>query len=313
MSRANSAFGAWIDERDIRSIRRWPAPGKYPDQVDISVIVPCFHIAPSIASALSSIAEQRGLPAGLAIEVVLVVDGLPADAECITDLVDAQQRPLPFAIMLITLRQNLGAGLARCHGWHHCSGELVAMLDDDDIWHPDKLAIQLALHRARPDQIASGHLYAQAPGQLSTPALTAVDCIGQAGPVTFWDLLIRPRFTPTTLMIRRALWPSGPERFRLGEDILLNLMIAHWQPILALPVVLASRSPAAPPVHADVDSLSRQRIAARLAQCRNYQLLARRGLLTPWLVGPFILLSLALSLRRAFLDLWERLRRVLSV
>lgn len=311
-SRAGSSAGDLVDPQAIESIRRWPPQPGPAEHVDISVIIPCFRIAPTIASALCSIAGQRGLPPGTAIEVILVVDGLLEDKECIATLVETAPRPFPFAITCITLRQNLGAGLARCHAWHHCKGELVAMLDDDDIWHPDKLAIQLAVHRARPDRIASAHLYAQAQGAFAANTPAVADCLAQARPVTFRDLLLRPRFTPTTMMIRRALWPSGPEPYRLGEDILLNLMIASRQPILALPAVLAARSPAALPIHDDAHSLSRQRLPARLAQCRNYLLLAKRGVLAPWLVGLLIPFSLALALRRGFLDLADSIRRLAS-
>lgn len=48
-------------------------------------------------------------------------------------------------IKLIRAKENRGAGYARNHLLQNVSGELVAFLDDDDYWYPDKISKQLSL------------------------------------------------------------------------------------------------------------------------------------------------------------------------
>jgi len=272
--------------------------------IDVSVLIPCFHVTQTIRGALNSVADQRGLPDGFSIEVVLVVDGVPSDAEFIRALLEKDASPYRFSVTLIELRRNLGAGLARCQGWKHCRGSLVALLDDDDIWHPDKLAIQYALHQRCPTQIASGHLYnADYPAGFGAEQQTDERTLN---PVSFNRLLLQSRCPTPTLIIRRDLWPHGPERFRQGEDALMKLMIASYMPIIEMSQVLACRSPEAPPLAADVHSLSRNRLRGRLSHMRNYGILVVRGRLSIWVLPPLLAWSLMLWLRRFVLDLTAR-------
>jgi hypothetical protein len=179
----------------------------------------------------------------------------------------------------------------------------VAFLDDDDIWHPDKLKVQIALQDRHPRQIATAHLYdvngPQAFAPLACPAGERV--------VRFAQLLLRSKPATPSLMLRRELWPSGPEPFRLAEDTLMVMTIAAEQPILMLETVLAARSATAPPLLDDPDGLTRRRIAARVAQWRNYLILTRRGKLQPMALPLLLAASLALLARRLILDAFAAL------
>lgn len=298
-------------DASVAAVRRWPGAAGASDTLGISVIIACWRAEQTIATALDCIARQRGLPDDVGIEVILVVDGRAADAQAITALLDARDPPFRFATTMVTLRRNLGAGLARRHGWALCRAPLVAFLDDDDLWHPDKLALQWAVHQQHPGQIASGHLCAVEPtiDVRNCPPIvagSAADSIAGAGlvrRVSFWQLLARPRFGTTNVMIRRDLWPEGEERFRRGQDALRNLMIASRQPIMELPLVLGCRSPAATPYYADKHGLSRRRLRSRLCQWRNFALLVWRRRLAPWWLPPLLLWSIALLMRRYLLDI----------
>ena len=296
--------GAEPDPADVASIMRYRSDYGFAREVAISVLIPCYRVAPFIPDALASIERQRGLPTDVTIEVVLVVDGVSSDARSIRSLLEGCGTPYRFSTVVIELGRNVGAGLARCHGWAHCRGELVAFLDDDDLWHPDKLALQHALHERRPDQIASGHDYGH-PASGNCMA-TKADC--DVVPVTFSRMLRRSELATPTLMIRRRLWPRGPEPFRLGEDELMRLMIAREQPLLRLAAPLAWRSPAAPPAMDDQDGLTRQRLRNRAAQWRNYLLLVRRGRLAAWWLAVLLPWSVLLMVRRSVIDGVAKLR-----
>jgi glycosyltransferase involved in cell wall biosynthesis len=53
---------------------------------------------------------------------------------------------------LRSLRQaNTGPAAARNHGVREARGEFIAFIDADDLWHPEKLARQMARFDARPE------------------------------------------------------------------------------------------------------------------------------------------------------------------
>ena len=100
-----------------------------------SVIVPTFNSASTITRTLSSLAAQYLKPT----EVLIVDDG---STDATLSLVEPWGCRLP--ITTIELPKNTGSpGLVRNLGINSSSGDLVAFLDSDDCWMPQKLAIQV--------------------------------------------------------------------------------------------------------------------------------------------------------------------------
>jgi glycosyltransferase involved in cell wall biosynthesis len=78
------------------------------------------------------------------IEVVVVVDGPdPATREVLGGIDDPRVR-------VVALAESGGAPAARNVGVQHARAPWTALLDDDDEWLPDKLAVQLELARSAP-------------------------------------------------------------------------------------------------------------------------------------------------------------------
>ena len=99
----------------------------------VSVIIPTFNrrelIGATVESALAQSLED--------IEVIVVDDGS-------TDgTADFLSGAFGDRIRLERLPRNHGRSTARNLGWALARGELVAFLDSDDIWLPDKLSLQL--------------------------------------------------------------------------------------------------------------------------------------------------------------------------
>ncbi len=108
----------------------------------VSCIVPVFNGAAYLRAALDSIFAQTHRP----LDVVVVDDGSTDETP---DLVAAYPQPLR------SIRQaNAGPSTARNRGLHEARGAFIAFLDADDLWHPDKLALQIALLESRPDVAA---------------------------------------------------------------------------------------------------------------------------------------------------------------
>ena len=105
----------------------------------VSVVIPTYNrahlVARAVASALANVSPGD--------EVIVVDDGS-------TDDTAAELAAFGDRIRAIQGR-HAGAGAARNTGIASARGDLVAFLDSDDEWMPNKLALQRALFEARPD------------------------------------------------------------------------------------------------------------------------------------------------------------------
>jgi glycosyltransferase involved in cell wall biosynthesis len=98
----------------------------------VSAIIPTFNRATLLKHALDSVYAQTRPPD----EVIVVDDGSS----------DSTRRMIAdhFPKVRYLHQQNAGVSAARNYGIQAASGDWLALLDSDDVWLPDKLAIQLA-------------------------------------------------------------------------------------------------------------------------------------------------------------------------
>src|ERR671919_44147 len=96
----------------------------------ISVVVPVYNGEVYLRPALDSIFRQTLLPA----QVLVIDDGS-------TDGSAEVARRCPNVELL--RQENLGAAAARNRGVEAARGELLAFLDADDLWTPEKLHCQV--------------------------------------------------------------------------------------------------------------------------------------------------------------------------
>ncbi|MGI8498621.1 MAG: glycosyltransferase family A protein, partial [Gemmatimonadaceae bacterium] len=105
----------------------------------VSCIIPMFNAERFVREAVASVLAQSHRPH----EIIIVDDGstdgtMAAVAEMGNDLRCVSQ-------------PNQGPPAARNRGLAEATGDLIAFLDADDRWHPEKLARQAKLFGARPD------------------------------------------------------------------------------------------------------------------------------------------------------------------
>jgi glycosyltransferase involved in cell wall biosynthesis len=106
----------------------------------VSVVIPTYRHRDFVAEALRSVAAQTMRD----LEVIVVNDGSPDDTEAVL-------APWIAAGTIRYVKQeNAGQAAARNRGIELAQGEFVALLDDDDLWPPDKLAWQVEFLRAHP-------------------------------------------------------------------------------------------------------------------------------------------------------------------
>jgi len=108
------------------------------DRPDISVVIPTRNRRRLLALALASVLDQRGVR----LEVIVVDEASTDDTvEMVRSIADPRVRLVRHAV-------PLGKSAARNRGIAESAGDWIAFLDDDDLWAPDKLRLQLQALRA---------------------------------------------------------------------------------------------------------------------------------------------------------------------
>ena len=115
----------------------------------ISVIMPVYNGGRYLASAIESVLEQSYGN----LELILADDGSTDGSPDIITRYRPDER-----VVSISTGGNYGVAAARNFALKHASGNLIAFLDQDDVWLPDKLKLQVQLLADHPG-VALVHSY----------------------------------------------------------------------------------------------------------------------------------------------------------
>jgi glycosyltransferase involved in cell wall biosynthesis len=195
----------------------------------VSVIVPTHNRPELLDTAIRSALAQRYSP----IEICIVDDGSTPPAALAPDLASDAR------IRLIRIDESLGPATARNLAIERSVGPLLAFLDDDDQWLPDKTARQVEALAARPDAagVQCGWEFADDRQLL----FTFIPDVQRDLPRL---LLEGPVMAPSSVMIRRAAFDEvggfDPELRRM-EDWDLWLRLADHHEFALMPDVLVRR------------------------------------------------------------------------
>ncbi len=99
----------------------------------VSCIIPTYNRADFIPDAIRSVQAQTHRVD----EIIIIDDGSTDDTAAIIGA-------MPDPRIRYVYQSNAGISRARNHGLRLSSGDVVAFLDSDDLWNPDKLEKQLA-------------------------------------------------------------------------------------------------------------------------------------------------------------------------
>ena len=190
-----------------------------------SVVIPSYNAAASVAEAVRSVLAQTR-PA----DEVLVIDDGSTDGTA-ASLAD-------FGPPVRAIRQaNGGVSAARNRGAREATGELIAFLDADDVWHPRKLELQVPALLADPPLGLLGTATFAWPGV--APPLA--ESVAAARPVALRDLAVRNSFTASSVVARADVLRRAGEfdpRQQGTEDHDLWLRVAAVARVANLPVPL---------------------------------------------------------------------------
>src|SRR6516165_7339471 len=98
----------------------------------VSVIIPAYNVETFLHQTIESVLHQTYPVA----EVIVVDDGS-------TDRSFEVAKSFGSPVHVLC-QVNAGASIARNHALDHASGDLIAFLDADDLWEPQKMERQIA-------------------------------------------------------------------------------------------------------------------------------------------------------------------------
>lgn len=195
----------------------------------ISVIIPAYNAARTIAESIESVQRQT-YPVD---EIIVVDDGS-------TDETVEMVRKISGVKMVV--QENQGVSVARNHGVSKSHGDYIAFLDADDLWHPQKIEIQMEAARQVKEFGIIGGLHTEFSGvsELLSPLRYSLSEIS-ISPVKFQRFLSTCFFGPPSALIPRKIWEEcggfNP-RWISGEDRDLWLRIASRHPVYRIELPL---------------------------------------------------------------------------
>ena len=211
------------------------------DPPKVSVIVPAYNARAHIGEALDSIHGQ-----GYDNLEVIVVDDGSQDGTA-----DHVETGWPW--VQVIRKENGGAASARNAGLRNASGDLIAFMDADDLWLPEKLHIQTQFLQQHPEAaiVCSGFKVWQpseagvypSPDKLETGIKASDSAINPEYSGWIYHKLLLDSFVWTsTVMMRRSLVEQVgefDESLRLGQDYDYWLRVAQISQIHTLQRPLA--------------------------------------------------------------------------
>lgn len=166
-------------------------------KVRVSVVIPTYKGHETLSRAIDSVLDQKGFDE---YEIVVVDDNLPESEYRIMTEKVMQTYAGDNRVVYIRHPKNLNGSAARNTGARNAKGEYIALLDDDDIFMPDKLRLQVAYMDSHP-QFAGSYTWRKNRFGVETK-------YSKIGDLSKEILLLSFFPTTITLMIRKEAWDT---------------------------------------------------------------------------------------------------------
>jgi glycosyltransferase involved in cell wall biosynthesis len=178
----------------------------------VSVIIPAYNNAEYLGETIQSVLDQT-YPH---FEVIVVNDASPDHTPEVVKQFDDPR------VRYIVHEENRGLSAARNTGMRAAEGELIALLDGDDLFHPEKLRMHVEFLEKHPDV---GVTY-NARYELNHSSKTIRELWRPPVTVTLADLVLGFPFGPSDMVLRRD-WAFRVNLFDeyhtyVGEDLDIN-------------------------------------------------------------------------------------------
>ena len=195
----------------------------------ISVIIPVYNGAAHVPHAVRSVLDQTALP----LEIIIVDDGSTDGSD---EVIRQAAIASPVPIVIIS-QANSGQSAARNAAAAIASGELLAFLDQDDLWRPTHLE-RMAAHFDAEDSADLGWLYGdfdEIDGEGRLVTRNFMEAVGVAGPrMTVVSIIHRDcMIIPSASLIRASAYAQvgGFDPQLQGyedDDLFYRMFRAGW-------------------------------------------------------------------------------------
>lgn len=112
----------------------------------VSIITPIYNAEKFLIDTLESVRHQTYSHW----ELILIDDGSTDQSRA---LVERWMQQFPDLKLCYIRQENQGVSAARNHGFSYAKGDYVSFLDADDVWFPDKLAVDIQTIRNHQDPV----------------------------------------------------------------------------------------------------------------------------------------------------------------
>jgi glycosyltransferase involved in cell wall biosynthesis len=187
------------------------------------VIIPTFNRAAFVCEAIASVLAQDYAP----LEVIVVDDGSQDDTAAVVRDCGARVTYVP--------QTHAGVSAARNRGVAVSHGALIAFLDSDDLWLPQKVSAQVRLFHQQPQAHAcyTDEIWIRRGVRVNPRQIHA-----KHSGWMFLHALPRCVISPSSIMLRRPLWErlgGFDESLPACEDYDLWLRLTAIVPVGLLP------------------------------------------------------------------------------
>jgi glycosyltransferase involved in cell wall biosynthesis len=218
----------------------------------VSVIIPMYNAERWIIGTLASVQRQTYRNC----HIIVIDDGSTDGSSAIVRiLADSSETHVE-----LVRTPNRGVSAARNLGISRATGDLIALLDADDVWLPNKLQSQVALLQQHPEAIAAGCSYTICNENLDS-ALKYVDVGWARQDILSWLLLESLGvLLPSTILMRlAAAHEVGPFDTRLSTaaDLDYAWRLVSTGSVLAIHEPLVQYRTSANQMHRDTSLLER--------------------------------------------------------
>ena len=177
-------------------------------QALVSIIIPAYNNATYLEAALTSVIQQSYRP----LEMIVVDDGSTDDTAVVVAQWQQQTAAHSSPPLRYFYQANAGPAAARNRGVALANGSLLAFLDADDWWHPQKLQRQV---ERLTQEAALGYILSHMGVHLETAT---------AWPVSLNQAHYQnepPCILPSALVVRQTIFQQVggfDERYRYSDD-----------------------------------------------------------------------------------------------
>jgi glycosyltransferase involved in cell wall biosynthesis len=198
--------------------------------VSITAVICNYNGGVYLKEAIDSVLAQKPLP-----DEFIIVDDRSTDNSI--EIIRKVQREHPELIKVIQHDENKGQAAGMNTAFASSRGEIIAFLDSDDVWFPNKLAALCDAYRSQPDfglfqhnlQIIKDHFNTE---ELYMPAMTQGDVF------ELWQRYgTFPNFSPTSgLAIRREIYDKLaplPEELKICADSFMTRSAICFGPVVS--------------------------------------------------------------------------------